>query len=440
MSRCLTKACGIAQLAAKSPMLSQRLLRPLSTQRRIKVDKPVVEMDGDEMTRIIWASIKEKLIFPFLEIDCKYYDLGLPHRDATDDQVTIDAANAMLKYNVGIKCATITPDEQRVEEFKLKKMWLSPNGTIRNILGGTVFREPIICKSVPRLVPGWTEAIVIGRHAHGDQYKAQDLVLPKAGKVELLYTPADGSAASKVTVFDFKDGGGVTMAMYNTDKSIEGFAHSCMQYALSKKWPLYLSTKNTILKRYDGRFKDIFQEVHDKHYAAEFKKLGVWYEHRLIDDMVAQALKSTGGFVWACKNYDGDVQSDVVAQGYGSLGLMTSVLMCPDGKTVEAEAAHGTVTRHYREHQKGNPTSTNPVASIFAWTRGLSHRGKLDGNQELQQFAQRLEKACVDTVDGGRMTKDLAGCIYGLKNVKPEQYLYTEDFLDAIRDQFNKTK
>ncbi|XP_074656962.1 isocitrate dehydrogenase [NADP], mitochondrial-like [Tubulanus polymorphus] len=408
-----------------------------STQKRIKVDKPVVELDGDEMTRIIWEKIKEKLILPYLDVECLYYDLGLPHRDATNDQVTIDSAHAILKHNVGIKCATITPDEQRVEEFKLKQMWLSPNGTIRNILGGTVFREPIICKKIPRLVPGWKDAIVIGRHAHGDQYKATDFVVPGAGKVELVYTPAGGE---KVTheVYNFKDGGCV-MGMYNTDESIRGFAESCFQMALMKKWPLYLSTKNTILKRYDGRFKDIFNEIYESKYKQKIEEAGIWYEHRLIDDMVAQALKSSGEFIWACKNYDGDVQSDVVAQGYGSLGLMTSVLVCPDGKTVESEAAHGTVTRHYREHQKGNPTSTNPVASIYAWTRGLEHRARLDGNKDLEKFCHDLERACVDTVDSGLMTKDLAGCIYGLKNLKPDQYLYTMDFLEAIAKTLEKS-
>lgn len=398
---------------------------------------PVVELDGDEMTRIIWEAIKEKLIFPYVDVDCKYYDLGLPYRDQTNDQVTIDSAEAILKYNVGIKCATITPDEERVEEFGLKEMWKSPNGTIRNILGGTVFREPIICQKIPRLVPGWTRAISIGRHAFGDQYRATDMVVPGNGKLEMVYTPT-GGAEQRMQVFEFKEGGGVSMCMYNTDESITGFAESCMQYALNKGWPLYLSTKNTIMKRYDGRFKDIFQEIFEAKYKKAYDDKGIWYEHRLIDDMVAQALKSDGGFVWACKNYDGDVQSDVVAQGYGSLGLMTSVLMCPDGKTIEAEAAHGTVTRHYREHQKGNPTSTNPIASIFAWTRGLEHRGKLDGNQDLVKWCQALEKACIDTVDSGKMTKDLAGCIYGLKNVKPEHYLYTMDFLAAVEDQLKK--
>lgn len=406
------------------------------SKKRIEVANPVVELDGDEMTRIIWEKIKERLIFPYVKVDCKYYDLGLPHRDATDDQVTIDSAHAILKYNVGIKCATITPDEARVEEFNLKKMWLSPNGTIRNILGGTVFREPIICASIPRLVPGWTQAITIGRHAHGDQYKATDLVVPGPGKLEMVFTPEKGEKQS-MTIFNFK-AGGVGMGMYNTDQSIRDFAHASFQYALMKKWPLYMSTKNTILKRYDGRFKDIFEEIYQADYAKKFDDLGIWYEHRLIDDMVAQALKSSGGFVWSCKNYDGDVQSDIVAQGYGSLGLMTSVLICPDGKTIEAEAAHGTVTRHYREHQKGNPTSTNPIASIFAWTRGLEHRGKLDDNQDLIRFAQVLEAACVETVDGGRMTKDLAGCIHGLKNVKPEHYLITMDFLEAIAETVDK--
>ncbi|ESO85992.1 hypothetical protein LOTGIDRAFT_220933 [Lottia gigantea] len=411
--------------------------RNYAGQKRIKVDKPVVELDGDEMTRIIWEKIKEQLIFPYLDLDCKYYDLGLPYRDQTNDQVTIDSAEAIKKYNVGIKCATITPDEERVEEFKLKKMWLSPNGTIRNILGGTVFREPIICQKIPRLVPGWTQPIVIGRHAFGDQYRATDFVAPGPGKLEMIYTP-NGGQPNKMTVYDFKDGGGVALCMYNTDESITNFAHACFQYAIMKKWPLYMSTKNTILKRYDGRFKDIFEEIFAKQYKSKFDELKIWYEHRLIDDMVAQCLKSSGGFVWGCKNYDGDVQSDIVAQGYGSLGLMTSVLVCPDGKTIEAEAAHGTVTRHYREHQKGNQTSTNPIASIYAWTRGLEHRGKLDGNQDLQRWAQLMEKACVDTVDSGKMTKDLAGCIHGLKNVTPSHYLNTMDFLSAISEEFER--
>jgi isocitrate dehydrogenase len=411
--------------------------RSMATGARIKVANPVVDLDGDEMTRIIWANIKEKLILPYLDIDIKYYDLGLPHRDATNDQVTIDSAMAILKYNVGIKCATITPDEARMEEFKLKKMWLSPNGTIRNILGGTVFREPILCKNIPLIVPGWKFPIVVGRHAFGDQYKAQDLVIKQAGKLSLTFTPADGSAKQDIEVFNFK-GPGVGMAMYNTDESITGFAHSCFQYAIMKKYPLYMSTKNTILKKYDGRFKDIFEDLFQKHYKKDFDKLKIWYEHRLIDDMVAQMLKSEGGFVWACKNYDGDVQSDIVAQGYGSLGLMTSVLVCPDGKTIESEAAHGTVTRHYREHQKGKETSTNPVASIFAWTRGLIHRGKLDGNEQLVKWSNLLEKACVDTIEQGNMTKDLAGCIHGIKNVKPGMYLNTTDYLDAVNVTLKK--
>ncbi|BES95302.1 Isocitrate dehydrogenase NADP [Nesidiocoris tenuis] len=403
------------------------------TDKRIEAKNPVVEMDGDEMTRIIWTFIKDKLIFPYVKLDCKYYDLGLPHRDATDDQVTIDAAEAIKKYNVGIKCATITPDEARVEEFKLKKMWLSPNGTIRNILGGTVFREPILIKNIPRLVPGWTQAIVVGRHAFGDQYKATDYVVKEPGKMELVFTGKSGKE-ERMTVFNFQSPG-VALAMYNVDESIASFAHSSFQVALQKKWPLYMSTKNTILKKYDGRFKDIFEEIYQKTYKADFEKNKIWYEHRLIDDMVAQCIKSSGGFVWACKNYDGDVQSDIVAQGYGSLGLMTSVLMCPDGKTVEAEAAHGTVTRHYRQHQKGKPTSTNPIASIYAWTRGLAHRAKLDNTPELAKFADDLEAACVETVENGQMTKDLAITIYGMANVKESQYLNTEDYLQAIADK-----
>ncbi|XP_071788775.1 isocitrate dehydrogenase [NADP], mitochondrial-like [Asterias amurensis] len=404
---------------------------------RIEVANPVVDLDGDEMTRVIWEKIKETLIFPYLKLDIKYFDLGLPYRDSTNDQVTIDSAHAILKYNVGIKCATITPDEERVVEFDLKQMWKSPNGTIRNILGGTVFREPIMCKTIPRLVPGWTEPIVIGRHAFGDQYRATDFVVDQPGKFEMVFTPTDGSEKTVIPVYEFT-AGGCGLGMYNNDESIEGFAHSCFQYALAKKWPLYLSTKNTILKKYDGRFKDIFEAIYQEKYKKAFEDAGVWYEHRLIDDMVAQALKSSGGFVWACKNYDGDVQSDVVAQGYGSLGLMTSVLVCPDGKTIEAEAAHGTVTRHFREHQKGNQTSTNPIASIFAWTRGLEHRAKLDDNPALAHFSTTLEKVCVDTVDSGLMTKDLAGCIYGLKNVKPEHYLNTMDFLNAISDNLSR--
>ncbi|XP_026466167.1 isocitrate dehydrogenase [NADP], mitochondrial-like isoform X2 [Ctenocephalides felis] len=399
--------------------------------------KPVVEMDGDEMTRIIWAKIKEQLIFPYVKVECLYYDLGLPHRDATDDKVTVDAAQAILKHNVGIKCATITPDEARVAEFKLKKMWLSPNGTIRNILGGTVFREPILCKNIPRLVPGWTKPIIIGRHAHGDQYKAKDFVVNEPGLVEMVFTSTSGEE-KRYELFQYK-AGGVALGMYNTDESIRSFAHSSLQMAYSKKWPLYLSTKNTILKRYDGRFKDIFQEVYEKDYKKKYEEAGIWYEHRLIDDMVAQALKSSGAFVWACKNYDGDVQSDIVAQGYGSLGMMTSVLMCPDGKTIESEAAHGTVTRHYRLHQKGQSTSTNPIASIFAWTRGLAHRATLDDTPELLQFANALEQACVDCVESGRMTKDLAACIHGLPNVTDDMYLNTTDFLEAIAEQLELT-
>eukprot|EP01089_Gocevia_fonbrunei_P014118 TRINITY_DN37_c0_g1_i1.p1 TRINITY_DN37_c0_g1~~TRINITY_DN37_c0_g1_i1.p1 ORF type:complete len:449 (+),score=117.36 TRINITY_DN37_c0_g1_i1:96-1442(+) len=404
--------------------------------KKIKVANPVVDLDGDEMTRIIWAKIKETLILPYLDIDIKYYDLSIQKRDETNDQITIDAANAIKQYNVGIKCATITADEARVKEFNLKKMWKSPNGTIRNILGGTVFREPILCKNVPRLVPGWTRSIVIGRHAHGDQYKATDFIVPGPGKVEITFTPTDGKNPIKETIFDFK-GPGVTLGMYNTDESIADFAHSCFQYAVQKKWPLYLSTKNTILKQYDGRFRDIFAEIFTKSYESQFKEHKIWYEHRLIDDMVAQAMKSDGGFVWACKNYDGDVQSDIVAQGYGSLGLMSSILMCPDGKTVETEAAHGTVTRHYREHQKGNPTSTNPIASIFAWTGGLIHRAKLDNNPELTKFAKTLEKTCVESIEAGFMTKDLALCIHG-KAMNPSHYQTTEEFLNTIRDRFMK--
>ena len=400
---------------------------------KIKVAHPVVELDGDEMTRIIWKFIKDELILPYVDLDIKYYDLGMESRDATDDQITVDAANAIKKYNVGIKCATITPDEQRVEEFKLKKMWRSPNGTIRNILGGTVFREPIICSNVPRLVTTWNKPIVIGRHAFGDQYRATDTVIEGKGKLTMTFTPEDGSEPQTFDVYNF-EGGGVAMSMYNTDESIYGFARSCFNMALEKKWPLYLSTKNTILKKYDGRFKDIFEEVYQNEFKAKFDQEGIVYEHRLIDDMVASALKWEGAFVWACKNYDGDVQSDTVAQGFGSLGLMTSVLVTPDGKTLEAEAAHGTVTRHYRQHQQGKKTSTNPIASIFAWTRGLAHRGKLDGNQELINFAQTLESVCVDTVEKGMMTKDLALCIHG-SEMKPEHYLTTEEFLEALNKE-----
>lgn len=396
---------------------------------KIKVQNPVVELDGDEMTRIIWKFIKDKLILPYLDIDIKYYDLGIEYRDETNDQVTIDAAEAIKKYGVGIKCATITPDEARVEEFKLKKMWKSPNGTIRNIVGGTVFREPIICSNVPRLVPHWTQPVVIGRHAHGDQYKATDVVLKGKGTLTMSFTNEQGETQNW-EVFNFK-GDGVALSMYNTDESIYGFARSCFNLALDKGWPLYLSTKNTILKAYDGRFKDIFQEVYEKEFTKAFADKGITYEHRLIDDMVAAALKWNGGYVWACKNYDGDVQSDTVAQGFGSLGLMTSVLVTPDGKTVEAEAAHGTVTRHYRMHQQGKPTSTNPIASIFAWTRGLYYRGKFDNNMELINFAQALEKVCIETVESGKMTKDLAVCIYG-NDVPADKYLSTEAFLEAI--------
>lgn len=397
--------------------------------QKIKVLNPVVEMDGDEMTRIIWKFIKDKLILPYLDIDLKYFDLGIENRDKTNDQVTIDSAEATKKYNVAVKCATITPDEARVKEFNLKKMWKSPNGTIRNIVGGTVFREPIIMNNVPRYVQGWTQPIVIGRHAFGDQYKATDVVIKGSGKLTMTFTPENGEPQTW-EVFDFKDDG-VAMSMYNTDESIQGFAHSSFQMALTKKWPLYLSTKNTILKAYDGRFKDIFQKIYEDHYQSKFEELGITYEHRLIDDMVACAMKWNGGFVWACKNYDGDVQSDTVAQGFGSLGLMTSVLVTPDGKTVEAEAAHGTVTRHYRLYQEGKETSTNPIASIFAWTRGLMHRGKLDHTPDVVNFAETLEKVCIETVEGGTMTKDLALLVKG-KQMTREDYLNTEDFLDAI--------
>jgi len=400
------------------------------------VKNPVVELDGDEMTRVIWELIKQKLIFPYLDLDIKYYDLGMQKRDETNDQITIDAANAISKYNVGIKCATITPDEKRVEEFDLKEMYRSPNGTIRNILGGTVFREPIMITNVPRLVPGWTGPICIGRHAFGDQYRATDFLVKGKGKLTITYTPDDGSEEQSYNVYDF-DGDGIALAMYNTDESIRGFANSCFNMAIQKKWPLYLSTKNTILKKYDGRFKDIFQEIYENEYQAKFEELDLIYEHRLIDDMVAAALKWEGNFVWACKNYDGDVQSDTVAQGFGSLGLMTSVLVTPDGKTMEAEAAHGTVTRHYRMHEQGKPTSTNPIASIFAWTRGLSHRGKLDGNDQLINFANKLEEVCIETVESGKMTKDLALIIHG-KDLKQEHYLNTEAFLQALDENLQK--
>ena len=399
---------------------------------KINVKNPVVELDGDEMTRVIWEFIKNKLILTYLDLDIKYYDLGMKSRDDTNDQITIDSANAIKDYNVGIKCATITPDEARVEEFKLKKMWRSPNGTIRNILGGTVFREPIICKNIPKLVPTWTDPLIIGRHAFGDQYRATDFKVPGKGKMEIKWTSEDGKDEIKHEVFNFP-GPGVALSMYNLDKSIEDFARSCFNYGIIKKWPVYLSTKNTILKIYDGRFKDIFQDIFDKEFKSEFEKLNITYEHRLIDDMVACAMKWSGKYIWACKNYDGDVQSDTVAQGYGSLGLMTSVLLAPDGKTMEAEAAHGTVTRHYRMHQQGKETSTNPIASIFAWTRGLAHRGKLDGNEELIKFSTTLEKVCIDCVENGSMTKDLAILISPTSN-----YLTTNQFLDELDGQLKK--
>ena len=393
---------------------------------RIKVKTPVVEIDGDEMTRIIWQKIKDKLIFPYLDIDLKYYDLGIEKRDETDDQITIDTANAIKEYGVGVKCATITPDEERVEEFGLKRMYRSPNGTIRNILGGTVFRQPIICRNVPRLVPGWTKPIVIGRHAFGDQYRATDMVVPGAGTLTMTFKPADGSDPVTHEVFDFP-AGGVAMSMYNLDDSIRGFARACMNYGLDLGWPVYLSTKNTIMKAYDGRFKDLFEEVFETEYEDKFREAGITYEHRLIDDMVACALKWEGGFVWACKNYDGDVQSDTVAQGFGSLGLMTSVLMTPDGKTVEAEAAHGTVTRHFRKHQQGKETSTNPIASIFAWTRGLTYRARFDDTPDVAEFADIVERVCIETVESGQMTKDLALLIS-----KDQPFLTTDGFLDAL--------
>jgi isocitrate dehydrogenase len=399
---------------------------------KIKVKNPIVELDGDEMTRIIWSFIKEKLITPYLELDIKYYDLGVESRDKTSDQITIDSANAINKYGVGIKCATITPDEDRVKEFKLKKMWKSPNGTIRNILGGTVFREPIICKNIPKLVPTWTQPIVIGRHAFGDQYRATDFLVPGKGKMEVKWTSEDGKEKKEFEVFNFP-GPGVALSMYNLDDSIKDFARACMNYGLQRNWPVYLSTKNTILKAYDGRFKDLFEEVFQKEFSYKFKTANITYEHRLIDDMVACAMKWSGAYIWACKNYDGDVQSDTVAQGFGSLGLMTSVLMSPDGKIVEAEAAHGTVTRHYRQHQQGRETSTNPIASIFAWTRGLAHRGKLDNNNDLVKFSEKLEEVCIATVESGSMTKDLAILID-----KSAKYLTTNQFLEAISSNLKK--
>jgi len=399
---------------------------------KITVKNPIVELDGDEMTRVIWDFIKNKLILPYLDLNIEYYDLGMKSRDASSDQVTVDSANAIKKYNVGIKCATITPDETRVQEFKLKKMWRSPNGTIRNIIGGTVFREPIICKNIPKLVPSWTDPLIIGRHAFGDQYRATDFKVPGKGKMEVKWTAEDGSKEIKHEVFNFP-GPGIALSMYNLDKSIEDFARSCFNYGIIKKWPVYLSTKNTILKIYDGRFKDIFQEIFDKEFKSEFEKLNITYEHRLIDDMVACAMKWSGKYIWACKNYDGDVQSDTVAQGYGSLGLMTSVLLAPDGITMEAEAAHGTVTRHYRMHEQGKETSTNPIASIFAWTRGLAHRGKLDQNKELINFSTTLEKVCIDCVENGSMTKDLAILIG-----PSSKYLTTNQFLDNLDGQLKK--
>ena len=399
---------------------------------KIKVNNPVVELDGDEMTRIIWEFIKNKLILPYLDLGIEYYDLGMKSRDNTDDKITIDCANAIKKIGVGIKCATITPDEARVEEFDLKKMWRSPNGTIRNIIGGTVFREPIICKNIPKLVPSWTDPVIIGRHAFGDQYRATDFKVPGKGKMEVKWTSEDGKDEIKYEVFNFT-GPGVALSMYNLDKSIEDFARSCFSYGLIKKWPVYMSTKNTILKQYDGRFKDIFQEIFEKEYKSEFEKNNLTYEHRLIDDMVACAMKWSGKYIWACKNYDGDVQSDTMAQGYGSLGLMTSTLLTPDGKVMEAEAAHGTVTRHYRMHQQGKETSTNPIASIFAWTRGLAHRGKLDGNEELIKFAQTLEKVCIECVESGSMTKDLA-ILVGPNS----KFLTTNQFLDEIDGNLKK--
>ncbi len=399
---------------------------------KISVSNPIVEMDGDEMTRIIWAFIKEQLILPYLDVDLKYYDLSIENRDLTDDQVTLDSAEATKKYGVAVKCATITPDEARVEEFGLKKMWKSPNGTIRNVLGGVIFREPILISNIPRLVPGWTKPIIIGRHAFGDQYRATDLVIPGEGTLTLSFQPKDGSAPTELNVFDFP-GGGIAMAMYNLDASIRDFARASLRYGLDRGLPVYLSTKNTIMKAYDGRFKDLFAEVYAAEFAAEFESAGLTYEHRLIDDMVAAAMKWEGGYVWACKNYDGDVQSDTVAQGFGSLGLMTSVLMTPDGKTVEAEAAHGTVTRHFREHQKGNPTSTNPIASIFAWTQGLSYRGKLDGTPEVTAFAETLQRVCIETVEGGAMTKDLALLVGG-----DQTYQSTQEFLGSIRVNLEK--
>ncbi|CAI9264307.1 unnamed protein product [Lactuca saligna] len=431
------KSCNRLSLCSRLSKISLRCFASSSTTAmdKIPVLNPIVEMDGDEMTRIIWQMIKDKLIFPYIDLDIKYFDLGILNRDATDDEVTVESAHAALKYNVAVKCATITPDETRVKEFGLKSMWRSPNGTIRNILDGTVFREPIMCKNVPRIVPGWTKPICIGRHAFGDQYRATDAVIKGPGKLKMVFVPENGETPMELDVFDFK-GPGIALAMYNVDESIRSFAESSMSMALSKRWPLYLSTKNTILKKYDGRFKDIFQEVYEKSWKEKFEEHSIWYEHRLIDDMVAYALKSDGGYVWACKNYDGDVQSDLLAQGFGSLGLMTSVLLSSDGKTLEAEAAHGTVTRHFRQHQKGNETSTNSIASIFAWTRGLQHRAKLDKNERLADFVTKLETSCVETVESGKMTKDLAILIHGPKASR-EFYLNTEEFIDAVAQNLN---
>jgi isocitrate dehydrogenase len=431
-TRASVSAAASASVPLRAPSFraSPFLLRTMATAAKIKVKNPIVEMDGDEMTRIIWKDIKDRFIHPYLDVDLKYYDLGLPYRDETEDKVTLDAAEAIKKYSVGVKCATITPDEARVKEFNLKQMWLSPNGTIRNALGGTVFREPIVIPRVPRLVPGWKKPIIIGRHAFGDQYRAKDLVVKGAGKLSMVFTPADGGQPQEIEVFDFKNGGGVAQTQYNTDESITGFAHASFKLALSKELPLYMSTKNTILKKYDGRFKDIFQDLYDSSYKADFEAKGIWYEHRLIDDMVAQMIKSSGGYIMALKNYDGDVQSDIVAQGFGSLGLMTSVLITPDGKAFESEAAHGTVTRHYREHLKGKETSTNPIASIFAWTRGLAQRGRLDETPELVKFAESLERACVDAVDvDGVMTKDLA---LACGKTDRSAYVTTSGYMDAV--------
>lgn len=405
--------------------------------KKIKVQNPVVELDGDEMTRIIWKKIKEKLIFPYLDLEIKYFDLSIQKRDETDDKITLDAAEAIKKYDVGIKCATITPDEARVSEFDLKKMYRSPNGTLRNYLGGTVFRKPIICENIPKLVKNWTKPIVVGRHAHADQYKSTDLLINKKGTLKFVFEPEDGSEKTSWDVHKF-EGDGIALGMYNTDESIEGFARSCFNYGLKENYPVYLSTKNTILKKYDGRFKDIFQEIYEKEFKETYETKGLSYEHRLIDDLVAQVLKWEGGIVWACKNYDGDVQSDTVAQGFGSLGLMTSVLMCPNGRTIETEAAHGTVTRHYRQHQQGKKTSTNPMASIFAWTQGLAHRGKLDNNTELISFCNRVEEICIKTIESGFMTKDLAICIHGSKT-NESHYLDTDSFLDKLQSEVEKS-